>query len=100
MDTAKQAPGGNGEVSGFEPDYAAPPGWTLEEWLNDNNLTVNELSRACGIPAERIKRLITGETEISGADAARLDAATHIPANLWNEMERIYREALIRLGKR
>lgn len=99
MGTEKQATSNGEEVSGFQPDYATPPGWTLEEWLNDNQLTAQKFAETSGIPARNIKRLIAGKKKLSASDANKLEAATSISANLWNEMERIYREALIRLRK-
>ena len=88
----------SGAVSGFEPDYATPPGWTLEEWLNDNNLKPGEFAQTHRMGADRVRALIAGEAALNEGDARRLEAATGIPAKLWNGMERTYREAVERLG--
>jgi HTH-type transcriptional regulator/antitoxin HigA len=83
----------------FDPDWTIAPGETLREWIEENGLTVRSTAVACGrMDAKRVQSIIDGRTRISRDDAARLQAGTGIPATLWMNLERRYREDL-RRGK-
>ncbi len=86
-------------VTGFNPDYAVPPGWTLEEALDDLSMSQADLARHTGLSEKHISQLIKGETPVTVDTAIRLERATDIPARLWNNLEHTYRATLARLAE-
>ena len=87
-------------VKGFNPDYAVPPGWTLEEALAESSMSQADLARHTGLSEKHISQLIKGEAPITVDTAVRLERATDIPARLWNNLEHAYRAALTRLAEK
>lgn len=82
----------------FDPDWTIAPGATLADWIEENGLTVRTTATCCGhMDPKRLQRIIDGKQKITRNDAARL-AQTGIPARLWLNLERRYREDL-RRGK-
>ena len=86
-------------VQGFEPDYAVPPGWMLEEALQERHMSQAELGRRTGLSARYISRLIRGQAPLTADVAWKLELATGVSARLWNNLERGYREDLVRLSE-
>lgn len=83
----------------FDPDWTIAPGATLSDWINETGLTVRSTAVACGrMDPDRMQRIIDGKQRITREDAARLQAGTGIPARLWSNLERRYRDDL-RRGK-
>ena len=78
-------------VWGFEPNYIVPPGWTLEDALRENGLSPEDLARRTGMSVAHVRRLLTGEAPLTYVTAVKLEAATGVPARLWNCLERGYR---------
>lgn len=86
-------------VASFKPDYATPPGWILEEALEERSMSRADLARHTGLSEKHISQLINGEAPISAEIASRLERATDIPARLWSSMEQVYRSHLARLAE-
>ena len=86
-------------VWGFEPNYVVPPGWTLEDALQENALSPDDLARSTGMSVEHINRLLIGEAPLTYVIAIQLEAATGTPARFWNCLEKGYRTDLVRLAK-
>lgn len=83
----------------FDPDWTIAPGATLEDWISENGLTVRATAVGCGrMDPERLQGIVDATVSITDDDAARLQAGTGIPATLWCNLERRYREDL-RRGK-
>lgn len=85
-------------VAGFKPDYAVPPGWTLEEALEERSMSQAELARHTGLSEKHISKIIKGDAPISVDTALKLEVVTDIPARLWSSMEHVYRTHLARLA--
>lgn len=85
-------------VAGFKPDYAVPPGWALEEVLEDRSMSQADLARHTGLSEKHISQILKGEAPISVDTARRLEIVTDIPAQLWSSMEHVYRSHLARLA--
>ena len=83
----------------FEPDYAVPPGKTLLEVMESLNMTPKELHTRTGIPVQSLNRIATGEQPITHETANHLELATGVPADLWNNLEKQYRELLARAAE-
>jgi hypothetical protein len=48
----------------YRPDYVPPPGRTLEEFIEDRELSVRETARRCGRSAKLIVEIIAGKAPI------------------------------------
>ena len=68
----------------YEPDYAVPPGETLQEVLDSSNLTQNDLA----------KRIIQDKQPITHEMSSQLESITNVPAQFWNNLELQYRKQL------
>jgi len=84
---ADEAPG---TTYGYEPDYAVPPGATLEEVLERHGMAQADLARRTGLSAKHVNQMIKGAASISPEIALRLERATGVPARIWNSLEAAY----------
>ena len=71
----------------FRPRFAVPPGWHLEEKLDELGMTQAELARRAGLSPKHINQLIAGEVSLSPRTAVLLERVTGMPASLWNSYE-------------
>lgn len=83
----------------FNPDWVIAPGETLKEWREDNNLPLSAAAKACGIDRGIFAKIEDGKQRITLHLADRLEYGTQIPARLWMNLERHYREGL-KAGKK
>jgi len=81
----------------FQPNYAIPPGETLRETLETIGMTQAELAERTGRPKKTINEIITGKAAITAETALQLENVLGVPASLWNNLERNYRESIARL---
>jgi HTH-type transcriptional regulator/antitoxin HigA len=82
---------------GFCPNYAVPPGETLEETLRALDMTQADLAQRTGRPKKTINEIIKGKAAITPETALQFERALGVPATFWNNLERNYRETLARL---
>jgi addiction module HigA family antidote len=78
----------------YTPDYISPPGETLEEILDEREMSQAELAERTGRPKKTINEIINGKTAITPETALQLERVLGIPSSFWNNRERHYREAL------
>ncbi len=78
----------------FNPDYGVPPGWALEEILQDRNLSQAEFARRCGRTPKLISEIISGKAPIETETALQFERATGVDAGVWERMEARYRRHL------
>ncbi len=81
----------------YQPDFAEPPGSTLEEALEERSMTQAELARRTGLSAKHINQIVNGKAPLSPETAVRLEEVLGIRASLWNRLESNYRDALLRI---
>jgi len=81
----------------YEPDYAVPPGATLQETIRALGMTQKELAVRTGLTPKTVTGMINGKEPISHRTAVALQRVTGIPAQLWNNLETNYRARLARL---
>ena len=84
----------------YEPDYAVPPGETLQETIDSLGMTQRELAARTGLTPQTVVRIIKGEQPVTYGTANLLELATGVPARLWNNLEAQYRERLAKLEER
>jgi len=80
----------------YEPDYAVPPGETLQETLDALGMTQVQLAGRTGLTPKTINLIIKGTAPITPATALQLERVLGTPASFWNNREVQYREALAR----
>lgn len=78
----------------YLPDVVSAPGETLEEVLEDRGMTQAELSARMGRPTKTINEIIKGKAAITPSTALQLERVLGVPASIWNNLERHYREYL------
>lgn len=75
----------------YEPDYAVPPGWILEERLEDRQISHAEFARRCGRSAKLISEIIAGKAPIEPVTALQFEKVLGLDASVWLGMETDYR---------
>lgn len=80
----------------FKPNYVAPPGAILQEWLEEQELTQSELADRMGRHKKTINEIVKGIAPITAETALQLENVTGIEAGFWNNAESRYREHLAR----
>lgn len=84
----------------FEPEYAVPPGRTLQETIDALGMGQRDLSTRAGLSSKHINQIIQGVAPISQETAIRLEQVTGVPARTWNNLEVNYRAQLARLEEK
>lgn len=84
----------------YEPDYAVPPGRTLQETIDALGIDQRELASRTGLSFKHINQIIKGTAPISHETSILLERVTGVPARMWNNLEANYREQLARLAER
>jgi addiction module HigA family antidote len=81
----------------FRPNYAIPPGETLQETLTALGMTQAELAKRIDQSRRIIKEIVRGKAAITTGMAFELDRALGIPASFWINLEKNYQETMGRL---
>lgn len=84
----------------YEPDYAVPPGQSLQETIDTLGIHQRELAVRAGLSPKHINQVINGTAPVTHDTAIRLERVTGVPARLWNNLEANYREQLARLAEK
>lgn len=80
----------------FQPDYAVPPGWVLEERLEANGMSQAEFARRCGRSAKHISEIIAGKAPVEEKTALQFEKVLGVDASIWLGLEKDYRLHLAR----
>lgn len=83
----------------FDPDYAVPPGATLEDTMEALGMSQRELATRTGLTVQTLNRIFKGEQPITFETANRLELVTGTPAALWNNLESLYRGQLSKIAQ-
>lgn len=83
----------------FQPDYAIPPGETLQEELASRGMTQAELADRTGMAKKTINEIIKGKAPITPDTALKLEHVFGLPAHFWNMLEQNYQETKARLAE-
>ncbi len=84
----------------YDPDYAVPPGETLAETLEHLGVSQADLARRTGLHQVTINKIIHEGEPITPETALKLETVLDVPARLWNNLEKNYRERLARLDQK
>ena len=75
---------------------ATPPGATIREQLDSRGMSQKEFSIRMSMSEKHISKLINGDVQLTKDVAFRLEMVLGLPAQFWNDLERIYREKLVK----
>lgn len=84
----------------YEPQYAVPPGRTLQETIDALGMGQRDLATRTGLSCKHINQIIQGSAPITHETAVRLEQVTGVPARMWNNLEVNYREQLAKLEEK
>lgn len=82
----------------FSPDYAVPPGETLQETIDTLGMTQRDLALRTSMSSKTVNEIIKGKAPITPDTAVLLERVTGVPARLWNSLEVNYREQLAKIA--
>ena len=75
----------------YQPDYAVPPGWVIEERLAAHRISQAEFARRCGRSAKLIGEIIAGKAPIEPETAVQFEKVLGVHARIWLGIEADYR---------
>lgn len=75
----------------FNPSYAVPPGWLLEERLEMHNISHAEFARRCGRSPKLISEIISGKASLEPETALQFEKVLGVSANIWLGVEAKYK---------
>ncbi len=84
----------------YDPDYAVPPGRTLQETIESLGIDQRELAKRASLSPKHVNQIIKGVASITHETAIRLERVTGVPARMWNNLEANYREQLARIDEK
>ena len=75
----------------YNPDYAVPPGWILEECLEVQGISHAEFALRCGLSPKLISDIIAGDAPIEPKIALQFEKTLGMDASIWLGIEAEYR---------
>jgi HTH-type transcriptional regulator / antitoxin HigA len=84
----------------FAPGYAAPPGDTLADVLEERGMTQTELARRLGVSLKHVNQVIKGAASISAELALGLEKVLGVSAAFWLNRESLYQADIARMEER
>jgi len=87
-------------IKSYGPDYAVPPGETIEEMIDELGMDQQELSIRLGLSAKHVNQMIRGHASITHETAIALERVLGVPAGFWLSREAIYRERLAKIKEK
>ena len=75
----------------YNPDYAVPPGWVLQERLEVTGISHAEFARRCGRSAKLISEIISGKAPLEPGTALQFEKVLGVDAIIWLGIESDYR---------
>ena len=84
----------------YQPDTVTPPGFHIQEKLEELGMTQTDLAGRIGRTKKTVNEIITGKAPIEPETALQLERVLGIPARFWNNAERQYRDHIVRQEER
>ena len=83
----------------FQPDYAVPPGWVLEEHLEVHGISQAEFARRCGCTTQLISEIVAGRAPVEAETALLFEKELGLAASIWLGIEKRYRLHQMRIAE-
>jgi HTH-type transcriptional regulator/antitoxin HigA len=80
----------------YTPQEMLPPGATLQEVLEEREMTQSDLATRTGLSTKHVNQIIKGAASISAGTALLLERATGLSAATWTALESAYQIGLSR----
>ena len=87
------------ETYRYEPDYAVPPGWILEEHLEARGLSHAAFARRCRRSPKLIGEIVAGKAPVEPETALRFEKVLGLDAGIWLGIESNYRLHMARMAE-
>lgn len=71
----------------YEPDELVPPGETLTEWLDREDMSQVEFAKRTSLTPKHVNHVIKGSVGISPEVALTFERVTTIPARYWSQLD-------------
>jgi HTH-type transcriptional regulator/antitoxin HigA len=84
----------------YQPDTVTPPGFYIQEKLEELGMTQTDLAGRTGRTKKTVNEIVTGKAPIEPETALQLERVLGIPARFWNNAERHYRDYIVRQAER
>lgn len=78
------------------PEYAIPPGWVLQEYLEVRGFSQAKFARRCGRSPKLISEIIAGKAPLEAKTALQFEKVLGLDASAWINIESSYRLRLAR----
>lgn len=79
-------------------NYAVAPGAYLEEWIDEQGLSQQQVADMIGSSRKQINEIVNGRAPITSETAMRLQRVVGIPADAWLRYEAAYRADRARIA--
>ena len=76
---------------------AIPPGETIKEQLSFRGMSQKEFAIRMSLTEKHVTNLLKGRVQLTSNVAMRLESVLGVPAIFWENLESLYREALIKV---
>ena len=76
---------------------AIPPGETIKEQLSFRSMSQKEFALRMCLTEKHVTNLLKGRVQLTSNVAMRLESVLGVPAIFWENLESLYREALIKV---
>jgi HTH-type transcriptional regulator / antitoxin HigA len=83
-------------ANAYAPDHVSLPGETLQEVLDDREMSQADLAERTGRPRKTINEIVKGKAAITPETALQFERVLGIPASFWSSLERNYQDSLAR----
>ena len=77
----------------YEPAQLVPPGQTLVDWLDQEDMTQADFAARTSLTSKHINQVVKGGAAISAEVALAFEHVTDIPARYWLQLEANYQAA-------
>lgn len=81
------------ELRSYAPAELVPPGETLVEWLEREEMSQVEFARRARLTPKHVTQVVKGKVGISPAVAIAFERVTSIPARYWSQLDAAYQTA-------
>lgn len=75
------------KIQRYDNDTPIPPGETIKEQIDFNNLTIDSFAEAMGFTKDEAEDLLAGKTHITKTIAKKLEKVLIIPSHFWLSLE-------------
>ncbi len=72
-------------------DYKVPPGWLLDDYLEERGYSEDAFAKMCGLPAKLISQISEGKAPIDAGIAEAFEKILGVRAHVWLNLETAYR---------